>query len=198
MVGLRHSGLKTMKLFRKLVKCQFYIHRNELLLFFIENKPHSKSRILKTKIALNLETKSKWQMFFSCNFVCFSESPNFIYINSTWKTQFCKKLVDSLLQKIRDITWWIWQWIFLDTFKILVHSVLGRTVVGKCRDDGSVEEQGEQIVIDWCLGKASRAGGNSIIRLHKIRAKLILIYLSGSMQNHHGKHKLFRVRNNFF
>jgi hypothetical protein len=74
--------------------------------------------------------------------------------------------------------------------------VFGRTVVGKSRDDGGVEEQGEQIVIDWCLGKASRAGGNSIIRLHKIRAKLILIYLSGSMQNHHGKHKLFRVRNN--
>ena len=85
---------------------------------------------------------------------------------------------------------------FLDSFKILVHSVFGRTVVGKSRDDGGVEEQGEQIVIDWCLGKASRAGGNSIIRLHKIRAKLILIYLSGSMQNHHGKHKLFRVRNN--
>jgi hypothetical protein len=39
----------------------------------------------------------------------------------------------------------------LDKFKILV--------VGKCRDDGGVEEQGEQIVIDWCLGKASRAGG---------------------------------------
>ena len=48
---------------------------------------------------------------------------------------------------------------FLDKIKILVHSVLGRTVVGKCRDDGGVEEQGEQIVIDWCLGKASRAGG---------------------------------------
>ena len=70
--------------------------------------------------------------------------------------------------------------------------------MGKCRDDGGVEEQGEQIVIDWCLGKASRAGGNSIIRLHKIRAKLILIYLSGYMQNHHGKHKLFRVHNDVF